>query len=136
MYTLFLLRGANPTRIRPPVVMLLFSDVPECAPDWRGRSHVGHTHTLQLELFFPPGLFKRSVCEESQGSRRSLASYLVHLATPPLRGSPPSLAVYLQQQKCPALDPSDVFRVFRVSLLQSGPAQRRSASAAKLVFAT
>lgn len=47
-----------------------------------------HTHT-PAGAFFPPGLFKRSVCEESQGSRRSLASYFMHLATPPLRGSPP-----------------------------------------------
>lgn len=42
--------GANPTENRPPVVMLLFSDVCECAPDLRGRSHVGHT--LKLELVF------------------------------------------------------------------------------------
>lgn len=42
-----------------------------------------HTHTPAGAFFFPPGLFKRSVCEESQGSRRSLASYLVHLTLRP-----------------------------------------------------
>lgn len=42
--------GANPTQNRPLVVMLLFSDVSECAPDSRGRSHVGHT--LMPEFVF------------------------------------------------------------------------------------
>lgn len=46
--TPFLRHGANPAEGRPPVMMLVFSDVSECAPDLRGRSHVGHT----LELGF------------------------------------------------------------------------------------
>lgn len=29
-------------------MMLLFSDVCECAPDLRGRSHVGHTFKLEV----------------------------------------------------------------------------------------
>lgn len=44
--TPFLRHGANPTEDRPPVMMLVFSDVSECAPDLRGRSHVGHTSEL------------------------------------------------------------------------------------------
>lgn len=46
--TPFLCFGANPTQDRPLLVVLLFSDVSECAPDLRGRSHVGHALTLEF----------------------------------------------------------------------------------------
>lgn len=32
-------------------MMLLFSDVSECAQDLRGRSHVGHTLALEFVFF-------------------------------------------------------------------------------------
>lgn len=46
--TPFLHSGVNPTLGRPPLVVLLFSAVPESASDWRGRSNVGHTLTPEL----------------------------------------------------------------------------------------
>lgn len=49
--TPFLRCGANPTQDRPLTVMLLFSDVSECAQDLRGRSHVGHTLALEFVIF-------------------------------------------------------------------------------------
>lgn len=52
----FLHCGANPSQNRPLVVMLLFSDLSECAPDLRGRSHVGHILTLEVFSFFFPVL--------------------------------------------------------------------------------
>lgn len=45
--------GANPTQDRPPAMVLLFSDVSECAPDSRGRSHVGHALDAQVCFFCP-----------------------------------------------------------------------------------
>lgn len=48
--------GANPTEKRPPVMMLVFSDVSECATDLRGRSHVGHTLVLGFCCPPPPAL--------------------------------------------------------------------------------
>lgn len=77
--------------------MPLFSDVPECAPDWRGRSRVGHTHS-SWRFFFSGSLqtgdFVGALVRRVKGSwnnlRRSLASYSVHIATPPLCGPPTS----------------------------------------------
>lgn len=116
-------------------MMLLCSDVPECAPDSRGRSRVGHTH--ELELFFPPvslqmADFAGSACEEGvKGLEISGFVVCAHCDPPPALTPPPPQTSWFG----PELS-LGAAQLFGVSLLQSGPAQRRSASAAKLVFAT
>lgn len=130
--------GANPTRTRPPgcdaPLFLIFLNVPQT----RERGHMLDTHSIRRCTI---GRLLRGR-ERTRVRGRSLASYWVHIGTPPL-----SRAVDLRAPNRLRRDKNTLVRTPAISRRRStllsltsaiphSPAQRRSAPAAKLVFAT